>query len=202
MDTPPTKTRGVRGMKVLKELLKYQPDLAPDRRVEYPWVIGKITPPAKVLDVGCDGSVISKYLLSHGFDITAADIDPSSQYYWNGEARDGFALIDCRYPPKHWENEFDYILIVSTIEHLEGEDDVIMVNNLAKCLKVGGRMFITGPYGDGWMEIGDHTERGYNEENLARLSRSLHLMSTKMFTKEKINWPWKDIFCMEFERRT
>lgn len=186
---------------ILKELLKFQPDLAPDRRVEYPWAIEKMRPNTKVLDVGCDGSIVSKYLLNRGFDVIAADIDPSGQYYWNGEAREDFVLIDCRYPPARWRNKFDYILIISTAEHFEGEDDVIMVSNLAKCLKVGGKMFITGPYGDGWMEIGDNTERGYNEENLARLSQELDLVSTALFTKEQIGWPWKDIFCMEFERR-
>lgn len=186
---------------VLKKLLELQPDLAPDRRVEYPWVIGKMTAPAEVLDVGCDGSIISKYLLNQGFNVIAADIDPSGQRYWNGEPRDNFVLVDCRYPPSHWKNRSNYILIVSTLEHLDDDDDVLMVNNLTKCMKAGGKMFITGPYGDGWMEIGDHIERGYNEENLTRLSHELHLVSTKLFTKEEMNWPWKDIFCIEFERR-
>lgn len=185
---------------VLKELLELQPDLASDRRVEYPWAIGKMRSPAKVLDVGCDGSIISKYLLNQGFNVIAADIDPSSRYYWNREVRDNFALIDCRYPPSYWENRFDYTLIISTLEHLEGDDDVIMVNNLAKCLRVKGRMLITGPYGDGWMEVGDHIERGYNEKNLTRLSHGLHLVSTMLFTREEMDWPWKDIFCIEFER--
>ncbi|MBA7661177.1 Ubiquinone biosynthesis O-methyltransferase [subsurface metagenome] len=185
---------------VLKGLLELQPDLAPDRRVEYPWAIGKMTAPAEVLDVGCDGSIISKYLLNRGFNVIAADIDPNGRYYWNGEVRSNFALVDCRHPPSHWKNRFDYILIISTLEHLEDDNDVLMINNLTKCMKTGGKMFITGPYGDGWMEIGDHIERGYNEENLTRLSCGLHLVSTKLFAKEEMNWPWKDIFCIEFER--
>ncbi len=191
----------MKGNEVLKELLKLQPDLAPDRRVEYPWAIGKMHVPASILDVGCNVSIISKYLFNHGFDVIAADIDPSGQYHRSGELRDNFTLVDCRYPPSHWENRFDYILIISTLEHLEDDDDVLMVNNLTKCIKTGGKMLLTGPYGDGWMVVGEHVERGYNEENLTRLSRDLHLVSTKRFTKEEMNWSSKDIFCIEFERR-
>ena len=186
-------------MAKLTELLTLQPDMAPDRKVEFLWVLSKMKSPALVLDVGCGGSIIAKYLSNHGFDVTAADIDPAAGLYWNGEVRSNFVLIDCRYPL--WTNRFDYVLIISTLEHLDWRDAVLMVNGLGRSLKVGGRMFITVPYGEGPMKVGVHIEKGYNKENMTMLlSPETRVASSTVFTKKQIGWDAKDIFCIELER--
>jgi len=186
---------------ILRELLTLQPSLAPDRRWEYPWVIERMKTPAKVLDVGCGGSIIQKYLIRHGYDVIAVDIDSNAKYYYDRTPREKFVQVDARYPPQDWHGKFDYILLISLVEHLPNDDDIVMVKNLGRCLMQGGRMFISFPYGrDGWFNVGlgnvVQVERHYTKDAIQKrllASSNLKLLELRVFTREEIGWKAKDV---------
>ena len=134
---------------IVTRLLELHPSLVETRKSEYRWAIEHMPHPGRVLDVGCNGSILDKYLEENGFTCTCADIDPEGVYYWNREQRKNFAMVDCRYPPEQWIQKFNYITIISTLEHLLKGDDELMIVALEKCLCMGGKILITVPYSEG-----------------------------------------------------
>lgn len=185
-------------MTVLEELVKLQPELAPDRRAEFPWVIANMTKKGDVLDVGCGGSIIQKYLLARGFNVVAVDVSKFlGGYYFNREKRECFVLCDCFHPP--FRNEvFDYILIVSTLEHFPAEkDDIEILQTLSVLLRKNGRVFVTLPYGFSHCLFNEEgiITRIYNDNDLQRLiaESGLWLKQKKIFVLEG----YKDVVCLE-----
>lgn len=189
--------------KIIPKLLELHPTLPKTRQFEYSWAIKKIMAlkhrnTLRVLDVGCDGSIIDKYLMDKGVDCVCADIDPKAAYYWNGEPRDNFIQVDCRHPPEEWYNSFDHIIIISTLEHLNEDDDVVMVKNLEFCLKIGGKMLITVPFGEGLQMQGRWLVRCYNSHNIGRIVEPARLKVISWTSFPKVgNLP---IFCVELGR--
>lgn len=184
---------------VLARLLSYHPNLPETRKFEYPWIIKRMTSPASVLDVGCDGSTFDKVLSDLGFNVTTMDIDPRAAYYWNGEERKNFILADARAPHPKLFGKSNYITIVSTLEHLEGNDDIKMVRELEKCLAHQGSIFITVPWGEGILRQGQWLVRGYSPESVDRITgTSLRLSCwTRSGDSLKSDLP---IFCMELTK--
>lgn len=185
---------------IRSELLSLHPGIPDNMMPQYVWAIGRMTPPGLVLDVGCNGSILDKYLERHGFEVLCADIDPKAAYYWNREPRDPnkFFLIDCREPPSSWHEKFDYITIICTLEHIETleydersggsetaapgwrdclhlDEDAVMVKSLSRCLKLGGKMLITVNDGELFNYEGRWKVRCYNEKNVSRITGPSHL---------------------------
>lgn len=188
---------------IRSELLSLHPGIPNNMMPQYVWAIERMIKPGLVLDVGCDGSILDKYLERRGFEVLCADIDPKAAFYWNGERRDAnkFFLIDCRRPLTSWHDKFDYIPIICTLEHIETleytgmdstspsapsgwrdclhlNEDVLMVKNLSRCLKPGGKMLITVNYGEGFAYEGRWKVRCYNENNISRITNSSNLSLT------------------------
>jgi 2-polyprenyl-3-methyl-5-hydroxy-6-metoxy-1,4-benzoquinol methylase len=119
--------------------------------------------------------------MSKGYDVITADTDPAARNYVTGEARTNFYQVDCREPPKEWISRFDFITIISTLEHLTVEDASKMAHALANCLTDNGTMIITVPYGTGTKMQGQWQVECYNEQTIEILT-SLKLYSYKVFT--------------------
>lgn len=193
---------------ILTEIKKLQPVLAPDREREWPWIIKRMNGSGEVLDAACGGGFLQKYLLNLGFDVTATDFNPDAKLYAaNGPEREKFVLQDLRKPlPLEWSEAFDYVLLISTVEHLENDDDTLVVKNLSKCIKpLSGSMFISFPYGNEteWRKIGNNTERFYSENGMYErllIPAKLQVKDREVFTKEELDWPWKDIMVLEVSR--
>lgn len=189
---------------VLSEIKKLQPVLAPDREREWPWVIKRLKH-KKILDAACGGGFLQKYLLNLDYDVLATDFDINASFYAaDGPRRDKFYLQDLRKQlPVEWHQAFNHVLLISTVEHLEGDDDTLVVKNLASCLKDGtSSMFLSFPYGveTEWRKIGNNTERFYSENGLYErliLPARLKICDREVFTKEELDWPWKDIMVVE-----
>lgn len=176
---------------IRSELLSLHPGIPNNMMPQYVWAIERMIKPGLVLDVGCDGSILDKYLERRGFQVLCADIDPRAAYYWNREPRDPnkFFLVDCRKPPASWCGRFDYITVLCTLEHIETleyvdgvwrdclhlDEDVVMVENLSRCLRPDGKMLITVNYGEGFDYEGRWKVRCYDEKNISRITEPSHL---------------------------
>ncbi len=97
----------------------------------------------KILDVGAGRGALSHALLEMGYEVKAADIDPSKCKYPDVE------MIQCNILKglPFNDNSFDAITITEVIEHME--DPYLTVRELNRVLKPGGILFITVPnYGN------------------------------------------------------
>lgn len=201
---------------IAAELLKLHPGTTRHMMPQYVWAVERMNKPGMVLDVGCDGSVLDKYLERRGFQVICADIDPSAAYYVDHEPRDltKFFLVDCRKPPTSWHGKFDYISILCTLEHMETleyvdgvwrdclhpDEDAVMVEALSRCLKPDGKMFITVPGGDGFDYEGIWKVRCYNEKNIARITEPSH-MSLNYWKNDYVEGAKPPIFFAELTKK-
>lgn len=153
-------------------LPQYYGEFLDDRVVEYPWFISRITQESgKLLDAG--SALNFSYILQHKNllkkEITIATLEPESYCYWH--QRISYVFCDIRDLPFK-DNFFDAVVSISTLEHL-GMDNSIYSSNpdfveknkfdflkaiveLKRVTKLGGKVYITIPYGKytdfGWYQ--------------------------------------------------
>ena len=89
----------------------------------------------KIIDLGCGEGVLVEEYRRKGFDITGLDLNFQSKFVKKG------SLLD----PKLPKNHYDIILCLDVIEHLRFDQQTLAVNNMARMLKTGGKLFITIP---------------------------------------------------------
>ena len=89
----------------------------------------------KIIDLGCGEGVLVEEYRRKGFDITGLDLNFQSKFVKKG------SLLD----PKLPKNYYDLILCLDVIEHLHFHEQKIAIDNMAKMLKPGGKLFITIP---------------------------------------------------------
>lgn len=89
----------------------------------------------KIIDLGCGEGVLVEEYHRKGFDITGLDLNFQSKFVKKGN------LLNPRLP----QNYYDIILCLDVIEHLHFHEQKIAINNMAKMLKPGGKLFITIP---------------------------------------------------------
>ena len=121
-----------------------------ERIIENPFVLSRLpASPAKILDFGATSSWLSLNLASLGHKVSAFDLRPYEFSHPNINFTQG-DIFSAELP----SNEFDAIIIVSTLEHVGldinkyGENaDGRALSVLSKTLKPNGRLFLTVPYG-------------------------------------------------------
>ena len=158
---------------ILAKLLSYQPNLSKDRGFEFVWVVKKMMNKEGVaLDIGCNGSILDKFVNENlNYIMSTTDIDPAAATYYDRTPRTNFFLHDSLEPlPDKWKDLFDFITIVSTLEHMSPEDAGLILKNAADCLKDGGRILVTLPYGDGYEMLGRWQVRCYDEKNINEIT--------------------------------
>lgn len=89
----------------------------------------------KIIDLGCGEGILVNEYRQKGLDITGLDLNFQSKYVKQG------SLLNHRLPKKH----YDIILCLDVIEHLNFHEQITAINNMAKMLKSGGKLFITVP---------------------------------------------------------
>jgi len=129
--------------------------------------------PGRVLDVGCDGSILDKYLERRGFKCVCVDIDPEGGLYWSREPRENFVQVDFANLGVHdvtqFFHKFDYVTVISTAEHLNLSDQFGLLLNCALSCDKDGKILITVPYGVGLKMQGQWIVSCFNEEELNKL---------------------------------
>ena len=157
-------------MTVLDELMELHPGLPPTRQHEYSWAISEMPTPGRILDVGCNGSILDKYLERRGFECVCVDILPEGGYYWNREPRTNFLQLDFANvgtrDMAQFFHKFDYATIISTLEHEDLMTQYGLLLNSVLSLKKTGRLLITVPYGEGFQQQGQWTVSCFSENKL------------------------------------
>jgi SAM-dependent methyltransferase len=156
---------------------------AHDRVVEEPWVISKVRPGERILDIG---SATSRYLTKFPSDckIYGIDIRP-------GPAQAGIALLraNLMFAPFR-PGSFDAITCVSTIEHIgcfvygqfvDRFGDEVAMRHMRLLLRPGGRLLLTTPFGKGavysWLRV-------YNKTTFGRLIGGFKPVSIEYFRRD------------------
>ena len=145
------------------------------RCVEFPLVFRhlQLEPGKRLLDVGSAQSHFPLYVVSRT-DTTVVALDASPWISWQKQMEAIFvrrgivprgrlhAVVADARDPSLADGAFDYISLISTIEHIEGDGDSVAIERLARLLKPGGRLVLTVPYNyrryrDFWVEEDTYT---------------------------------------------
>jgi SAM-dependent methyltransferase len=164
------------------------------RTVEYPWVEAHlVSPPARVLDVGCGYSPLPKLLVEKGYDAYGIDINEDWIPRVEGFKGSGQDIRRTNFP----EEFFDQILFVSTLEHvgldwyynkwLDVENgDFQAMRETRRILKREGLVIVTVPYGGSFKAY--RSLRVYNDERIEVLMEGFRLKSSDFFIREGERW--------------
>lgn len=126
--------------------------LDPSRYLELPWALSAIAaaPGERILDVGSP-KLLAAALARRGCRVTTVDELPSEIETWRdltkGEENvellvgDGRALL---FP----DSSFDHATCISVLEHVAEDGDGLVLAELARCVRPGGRVAVTLPHAD------------------------------------------------------
>jgi SAM-dependent methyltransferase len=143
--------------KVFPEYFAKEPLKPTDRYIEYPFVIRNLPGvPAKVLDVGCAGSLFPLLLASFGYATSAIDIREYSIVKYLQYNNFNFFQEDitkAHFPDAY----FDVVTSISTVEHIglsgrygsveDLDADKKAVSAMIRVVKPGGVILLTVPFG-------------------------------------------------------
>ena len=160
--------------KFFPEYFASEPLRPTDRYIEYPWAIGNLpSPPAKVLDVGCSGSIFPLLLKALGYETYGIDI---RQYYPQGK----FFFTKSDVSVNLYQDDFfDVITAISVVEHIglkgrysaheDMEGDVKALQEIYRILKPEGLFLMTVP-----IKLELKITRNHKIYNQARIDLFLH----------------------------
>jgi len=132
--------------------LSNDPDLKDDRQIEWCFC-GNNTPTGKkVLDIGCNMSILSTYALNRNNTVTGIDIEQGQKI-----DHKNFTFIQTDFLKYKTKEKFDFIYACSTVEHIglsgrysneEDEDgDLKAMKKIRSLLAPFGRVALTIPVG-------------------------------------------------------
>lgn len=163
--------------KFFPEYFASEPLRPTDRYIEYPWAIGNLPSPlAKILDVGCSGSMFPLILKALGYETYGIDI---RTYYPQGKFffTKGDISINL-----YQDNFFDMITAISSIEHIglkgrysaheDMEGDVKALGEIHRILKPQGLFLMTVP-----IRLSLSIDRNHKIYNQTRLDLLLNKFS-------------------------
>jgi hypothetical protein len=138
-----------------------------ERVVELPYALralGRVNPPGIVLDVGAGESLLSLYLASLGYDVTA--LDPRPYPFSHAHLESVAAEL------QSWESDrrFSAVLCLSTIAQIadaeEGRADLLAMEWLRQHTDPGALLVLTAPFGVADVES---VPRSYDHAELEKL---------------------------------
>ena len=154
-----------------------------DRVIEEPWVVSKVRPGERLLDVG---SATSRYLrdLATGCRVCAIDLRST-------RAQPDVTVLrgDLNCAPFR-PGSFDVITCISTIEHVgldiydQGPDefgDEVAMRHIRRLLRPGGRLLLTAPFG---RAVVSAWHRVYNQAGFRHLIGGYRLLSLEYYRLE------------------
>jgi 2-polyprenyl-3-methyl-5-hydroxy-6-metoxy-1,4-benzoquinol methylase len=110
----------------------------------YMSIIERFMKVGSMLDYGCGNGVLSRVAKDRGWDVEGYDVDCETTERVSEEIGIRVQCGDVVSLAKEWgENRFDLITMHQVIEHLK--DPVKIINELTKCLKPNGIIFVAVP---------------------------------------------------------
>lgn len=163
-----------------------------ERVLEYPWLyrcLNSLPDKARVLDIGCAESPLVFELASMGYDVIGLDLRDYPLTHPNLQ----FVIGNIFWLP-FLSASFDFVSAISTVEHLGiptwgipsySKSDADGINEIHRCLKPGGFLFLTVPFG-----IKNITwQRIYDYETLQELIPQYEVIISKYYKRiEKKYW--------------
>jgi len=116
------------------------------------WVADLIAPSigGDVLEIGCGTGNFTGLIARHARSVVAVDLDAefiaTAQQRWKDDRRISFRCCDAT--GEGWESEFDTIVLLDVLEHVE--DDVGFLRSLRRALRPEGTLVVKVPSGD-WL---------------------------------------------------
>lgn len=140
-----------------------------------------------VLDVGCGPAVYTDGLVKMGCAIYGVDISPemialAKRRQFPGASFSVGNVESLSFPPKM----FDGILCVGVLEYTDRSEAA--VGEMARVLKPGGRIVVTVPNGDSWLNRLDRSLRQVLR-GIHRLSRGRLFRSAITYEYAPVYWP-------------
>ena len=103
----------------------------------------------KVLDIGCGVVPLCNYISLKGHEVIALDPIKSDIDFLVENDMNSFHNSDVKYMHGYGEklpfedNSFDVVYSVSVMEHIASGNDLIVISEMLRVLKVGGRLILT-----------------------------------------------------------
>jgi 2-polyprenyl-3-methyl-5-hydroxy-6-metoxy-1,4-benzoquinol methylase len=164
--------------------------LVNERIVEWPLVLSAVSKPnSQILDVGANESLISLHLASLGHRVTALDVSDEFEFFHPNLK---FLREDIR-KSEFPTGIFDYVIFLSTIEHV-GLDEKDggwqsakkVLAKVKSWLAADGTLILSVPYGK---KAVAPTQRVYDEATLSDLFQS-YTIRTKRYFKGDQGFSW------------
>ncbi len=155
------------------------------RVVELPFVFRRLRVPlgSKILDFGCNESLLSIELASMGYNVTGIDLHDYKFKHPN------FSFVNGDICGQFEPESFDAVIAVSSIEHTGlgaygeksfNEGDKIVLNEIYRILKKEGQLLLTVPFGRRYQ---GKWYRVYDSEALPYLLSNLHIVSEEYYCR-------------------
>ena len=141
------------------------------------WVMAQVAPflGDRVLEIGCGLGSFTVMMVNRGHHVTAVDINGNYVAATRQRLADQphIAVLQGDATTMEWRPEFDTILMLDVLEHID--DDIGFIRRLRGALRPGGSLVLKVPAGP-WLyssldqELGHH--RRYTRRSLARTYRA------------------------------
>lgn len=115
--------------------------LRAENKVKTPWIMARIRPGSKVLDVGCGAGFLTNDLSSCGFDVTGVDISEESlRVARNHDSTQKVKYLSAdAYKLPFADESFDVVCAMDFLEHVDNPKNVI--KEFSRVLRPGGQFF-------------------------------------------------------------
>lgn len=174
-----------------------------ERIIEYPFIFNQILrekPPQKILDFGCTRSWLSIALSSMGYDVTGIDLR-KFDYEPKNFTYSKINILDLN------EREFDFIVSLSTLEHVGlgvydkkviNDDLSKVLNKINSLLKSNGKLILTLPIGRPSI---DEFERSFAPDELKSILDTANFsMEIEEYYKRENKFYWKPTSIKEISK--
>jgi len=115
--------------------------LRAESRLRSPWILERLKPGSRVLDVGCGAGFLTNFLSEHGFDVTGVDLADKALAV--AADRDTTRKVKYQvgnaYELPFEKESFDAVCSMDVLEHVE--DPARVIAEAARVLKPGGQFF-------------------------------------------------------------
>jgi len=152
------------------------------RSKEYTWALSQLdyTPGTKTLEIGSLFTFVPFYLAKKGLDVTAIDIDSEAVAYqkqlaekynspFKAEVQD---IVKTSYESE----SFKQVSLISVIEHIPENGDMVAIREIHRILKKNGRLAITVPYDHHWF----HSDFGLRPNNYFQRFYNMQSIVTRL----------------------
>lgn len=108
-----------------------------------------MTPPLRILDIGCGNGAVSRALAQKGNQVTGVDFIEGLISIARSKGEAGITYLLRDYRDMGFNSEFDIVLVMRTgFGHYDDDANLAVLSNISRALKPGGHCFLDLPNRD------------------------------------------------------